>query len=90
MEYSHLVTRIAATACREQERTGMAEEEDDIILSELDDDELVQQMHDDLYDGLKEEIEEAVGILLERGWQARQRTAKEQQMQTKLAQEEAS
>ena len=27
--------------------------EDDIILSELDDDELVQQMHDDLYDGLR-------------------------------------
>ena len=47
----------------------MAEEEDDIILSELDDEELVQQMHDDLYDGLKEEIEEGVNILLERGWQ---------------------
>lgn len=31
-----------------------------------------------------------VYALLERGWQARQRTAKEQQMQTKLAQEEAS
>jgi methylmalonyl-CoA mutase cobalamin-binding domain/chain len=46
----------------------MASEEDDIILSELDDDELVQQMHDDLYDGLKEEIEEVVNILLERGW----------------------
>ncbi len=43
-------------------------EDDDIILSELDDDELVQQMHDDLYDGLKEEIEESVKILLERGW----------------------
>ena len=43
-------------------------EEDDLVLSELDDDELVQQMHDDLYDGLKEEIEEAVNILLERGW----------------------
>lgn len=37
----------------------MADEED-IILSELDDDELVLQMHDDLYDGLKEEIEEGV------------------------------
>ncbi|MEM1275917.1 MAG: B12-binding domain-containing protein [Pseudomonadota bacterium] len=46
----------------------MAEEEDEIILSELDDEELVQQMHDDLYDGLKEEIEEGVNILLERGW----------------------
>ena len=42
--------------------------EDDIILSELSDEELVQQMHDDLYDGLKEEIEEATNILLERGW----------------------
>ena len=41
---------------------------DDIILSELDDDELVGQMYDDLYDGLKEEIEESVNILLARGW----------------------
>ncbi|MDA5094951.1 B12-binding domain-containing protein [Aliiroseovarius sp. KMU-50] len=44
-------------------------DEEDIILSELNDEELVQQMHDDLYDGLKEEIEEGVNILLERGWQ---------------------
>ncbi|MEO1562489.1 MAG: B12-binding domain-containing protein [Pseudomonadota bacterium] len=44
-------------------------DEDDIVLSELNDDELVLQMHDDLYDGLKEEIEESVNILLERGWQ---------------------
>ncbi|MCL5775718.1 B12-binding domain-containing protein [Limibaculum sp. FT325] len=43
-------------------------EEDDIILSELDDEELVQQMHDDLYDGLKDEIVEGVNILLGRGW----------------------
>lgn len=43
-------------------------DEEDIILSELDDEELVQQMFDDLYDGLKEEIEEGVNILLERGW----------------------
>jgi len=46
----------------------MADQDDEIVLSELDDDELVQQMHDDLYDGLKEEIEEGVNILLERGW----------------------
>ena len=46
----------------------MYEELDDIILSELDDDELVQQMFDDLYDGLKDEIQEAVNILLERNW----------------------
>ncbi len=44
----------------------MAEEELD--LNSLSDDELVQQMHDDLYDGLKEEIEEGVHILLKRGW----------------------
>ncbi|MCC5961058.1 MAG: B12-binding domain-containing protein [Rhodobacteraceae bacterium] len=43
-------------------------EEDDIILADLSDDELVEQMMDDLYDGLKEEIEESVNILLERGW----------------------
>ena len=43
-------------------------DEEDIILSELSDKDLVEQMHDDLYDGLKEEIEEAVNILLERGW----------------------
>ncbi|MDV7272212.1 B12-binding domain-containing protein [Thioclava sp. A2] len=43
-------------------------DEQDIVLSELNDEELVQQMMDDLYDGLKEEIEEAVEILLERGW----------------------
>ena len=44
------------------------EDEDDIILSELDDEELVLQMHDDLYDGMKEEIVESVNILLERKW----------------------
>jgi len=42
--------------------------DDEIDLSSLPDDELVQQMHDDLYDGLKEEIEDGVNILLERGW----------------------
>jgi methylmalonyl-CoA mutase cobalamin-binding domain/chain len=46
----------------------MAEEDDEIILSELPDDELVPQMHDDLYDGLKDEVVEGVNILLERGW----------------------
>ena len=42
--------------------------DDDLDLSSLSDDELVKQMHDDLYDGLKEEIEVGVNILLERGW----------------------
>ncbi len=42
--------------------------DDDIILSELNDEDLVLQMHDDLYDGLKEEIEEGTRLLLDRGW----------------------
>ena len=46
----------------------MSEDADDIILADLNDEDLVQQMFDDLYDGLKEEIEESVNILLERGW----------------------
>ncbi len=44
--------------------------EDDIDLASLPDDELVEQMHDDLYDGLREEIIEGTNILLERGWSA--------------------
>ncbi len=44
-------------------------DEGELDLNSLSDDDLVQQMHDDLYDGLKEEIEEAVHILLNRGWQ---------------------
>ena len=43
-------------------------DEEDIILADLDDDELVQQMHDDLYDGMQEEIVESVNILLARKW----------------------
>jgi len=44
--------------------------EDDLDLSTLPDDELVEQMHDDLYNGLKEEIAEGTDILLARGWSA--------------------
>ncbi len=43
--------------------------DDDLDLKSLSDADLVEQMHDDLYDGLREEIEEGVNILLERGWQ---------------------
>src|ERR1700735_3854209 len=42
--------------------------DDELDLKTLADDELVSQMHDDLYDGLKEEIEEGVRILLSRKW----------------------
>lgn len=41
----------------------------ELDLNSLPDEELVEQMHDDLYDGLKDEIEEGVRILLQRGWQ---------------------
>ena len=44
------------------------EGDEELDLRSLSDDELVKQMHDDLYDGLKEEIEEGTNILLERGW----------------------
>ena len=46
------------------------DQDDELVLSELDDTELVEQMHDDLYDGLKEEIVEGTQLLLSRGWTA--------------------
>ena len=50
----------------------MSDEEDEIILADLPDDELTAQMHDDLYDGLRDEITEGTNILLARGWGADQ------------------
>jgi len=47
------------------------DENKDFVLSELPDDELTEQMHDDLYDGLADEIAEATNILLDRGWGAK-------------------
>jgi methylmalonyl-CoA mutase cobalamin-binding domain/chain len=47
----------------------MAEDAGDTLdLNSLPDGELVPQMHDDLYDGLKDEVVEGVNILLKRGW----------------------
>jgi len=43
-------------------------EEVEVVLADLSDEELVQQMHDDMYDGLGEEIAEGTNILLARGW----------------------
>ena len=40
----------------------------ELDLNSLNDDGLVQQMHDDLYDGLKDEVVEGVNILLGRKW----------------------
>ena len=46
------------------EDTGIEEE---IILADLSDEDLTAQMHDDLYDGLADEISEGTNILLGRG-----------------------
>ncbi len=45
-------------------------DEEEIDLSSLNDEDLCAQMHDDLYDGLADEIAEGTTILLERGWPA--------------------
>ena len=42
--------------------------EDDLDLSSLNDEDLTLQVHDDLYNGLREEVVEATDILLSRGW----------------------
>jgi methanogenic corrinoid protein MtbC1 len=41
---------------------------DDIDLAVLPDEDLIKQIHDDLYDGLGEEIVEGTTILLDRKW----------------------
>ncbi len=45
-------------------------DENDIILKDLNDNELVEQMQDDLYDGMAAEVAEGTQILLDRGWDA--------------------
>ncbi|MGY4879447.1 corrinoid protein [Vreelandella aquamarina] len=45
-------------------------DDEDFDLNELPDDELVEQMHDDLYNGLREEVIEGTEILLAREWSA--------------------
>ena len=47
----------------------MSDQEDDFDLNDLNDEELTEQMWDDLYDGLADEIEEGTRILLDRGWE---------------------
>ena len=71
---SHLIFRRHFVARKRPALHGVNDEVDldegeDLDLSTLPDDELVKQMHDDLYDGLKEEIEEGTYILLDRGWE---------------------
>jgi methanogenic corrinoid protein MtbC1 len=44
--------------------------DDELDLNSLNDEDLVQQVHDDLYNGLRAEVMEATNILLSRGWTA--------------------
>src|SRR6186713_1120239 len=53
-----------------QESTHMTDEYAEIDLAGLSDDELTEQMHNDLYDGMAAEIVEGTNILLGRGWTA--------------------
>jgi methylmalonyl-CoA mutase cobalamin-binding domain/chain len=54
-----------------QKGLTMAEEfDDDLDLSTLNDEELTEQVHDDLYNGLRDEVVEATHIFLGRGWSA--------------------
>ena len=46
------------------------DDEQEIDLSALNDEDLTAQMHDDLYDGMADEIVEGTEILLARGWPA--------------------
>src|SRR5579883_1781692 len=45
-------------------------EQSDFNLRDLNDQELTEQVHDDLYNGLRDEVVEATRIFLERGWGA--------------------
>jgi methylmalonyl-CoA mutase cobalamin-binding domain/chain len=46
----------------------MTDDNEELDLSALPDDELVEQMHNDLYDGMAAEITEGTNLLLGRGW----------------------
>ena len=48
----------------------MSGSDEEIILADLNDADLVQQMQDDLYDGMADEVKEGTQILLDRGWDA--------------------
>ncbi len=43
-------------------------DDQELDLSSLSDEELVEQMHNDLYDGMADEIAEGTNLLLSRGW----------------------
>jgi len=45
-------------------------DDSDFNLRDLNDQELTEQVHDDLYNGLRDEVVEATNIFLQRGWSA--------------------
>ena len=45
-------------------------DQEDFNLNDLNNEDLVAQVHDDLYNGLKDEVVEATNIFLSRGWAA--------------------
>jgi methylmalonyl-CoA mutase cobalamin-binding domain/chain len=45
-------------------------EQSEFNLRDLNDQELTEQVHDDLYNGLRDEVVEATNLFLERGWSA--------------------
>jgi methylmalonyl-CoA mutase cobalamin-binding domain/chain len=55
---------VSGVMCMSEE----VEPEDYLDLSSLNDEDLTAQMHDDLYDGLTDEVVEGTELLLERGW----------------------
>ena len=46
----------------------MSDESEPFDLDSLNDEELAEQVHDDMYNGLRDEVVEATHILLRRGW----------------------
>ena len=50
------------------EPAPLDDDDGEIDLSTLNDEDLVAQMHDDLYDGLADEIHDGTNLLLGRGW----------------------
>jgi methylmalonyl-CoA mutase cobalamin-binding domain/chain len=48
----------------------MGTDEQELDLNALSDEDLISQMHDDLYDGLAPEVVQGTNILLSRGWSA--------------------
>ena len=64
------VTTTGSEVSHERPTEGWQMSTEEIDLGSLSDEDLVKQMHDDLYDGLAPEIVEGTELLLERGWSA--------------------